>query len=120
MINDIKPEVSVKTQVDNKDSFDEAMTKFINRIDEKIGEYYEEILTNLTCQPIETKPGRRFIKLTRDGQVYCFVEKSTGNVYKPATWRAPYLKGKSPIRGNIYDSSTYYDKQLYAGSWLYA
>jgi hypothetical protein len=52
--------------------------------------------------------------------VYCFVEKSTGDVYKSATWKQPYTQGKNPVRGSIYDTSTYWDKELKYGSWLYA
>ena len=119
MINGIKPEVSVKTQVDNKDDYSSALSKMVHRIDEKYGEYYKKTLTNLTYEPVEVKSGRRFDKLTQGGSVYCFVEKSTGHVYKPASWRAPYLKGNSPVRGSIYDTSSYWDKSLNGGGWLY-
>ena len=91
MINGIKPEVSVKTQVDNKDDYSTALSKMVHRIDEKYGEYYKKTL----------------------------VEKTTGNVYKSASWRAPYTKGNNPVRGSIYDTSTYWDKQLNGGGWLY-
>ena len=119
MINGIKPEVSVKTQVDNKDDYSTALTKMIDRIDEQYGKYYSKTLTNLTYSPVEVKSGRRFDKLIQGGSVYCFVEKNTGNVYKPASWKAPYLKGMNSIRGSIYDKSTYWDKELKYGSWLY-
>mgnify|MGYP003634585220 CR=1 FL=1 len=119
MINGIKPEVSTKTVVDSTDDYDVAMDKFVGRIDEKIGDYYRNTLTNLTYEPIEVKSGRRFDKLTRDGSVYCFVEKNTGDVYKPATWKSPYTKGNNPVRGNIHDLSTFWDKNLYGGGWLY-
>ena len=119
MINGIKPEVSVKTQVDNKDDYSTALTKMVHRIDEQYGEYYEKTLTNLTYEPVEIKSGRRFDKLIQGSSVYCFVEKDTGNVYKPASWRAPYTKGNTPVRGSIYDTSTYWDKELRHGGWLY-
>ena len=120
MINGIKPELSAQTKYDNKDGYSTSLSKMIHRIDEQYGEYYKKVLTNLTFDPVKIKSGRRFDKLTQGGSVYCFVEKSTGNVYKPASWRAPYLKGNTPVRGSIYDTSTYWDKELKYGSWLYA
>ena len=119
MINGIKPEVSVKTQVDNKDDYSSALSKMVHRIDEQYGKYYEKTLTNLTYEPVEIKSGRRFDKLIQGSSVYCFVEKSTGNVYKPASWRAPYLKGNTPVRGSVYDVDSYWDKELRHGGWLY-
>ena len=123
MINGIKPKLSAQTKYppyhDNKDKYCTAMSMFIGRIDEKYGEYYEKTLTNLTYEPVSIKSGRRFDKLIQGNSVYCFVEKSTGNVFKPASWRAPYTKGNTPIRGSIYDTSTYWDKSLNGGGWLY-
>jgi len=120
MINGIKPELSAQTKYNNKDDYSTALSKMVHRIDEKYGEYYKKTLTNLNYEPVKIKSGRRFDKLIQGGSVYCFVEKSTGNVYKPASWRAPYLKGNTPVRGSIYDTSTYWDKQLNGGGWLYA
>ena len=120
MINGIKPEVSVKTQVDNKDDYSTALNRMIHRIDEQYGEYYKETLTHSTYSPVTVNKGRRFDKLIQGSSVYCFVEKSTGNVYKAASWRAPYLKGNTPVRGSIYDTDSYWDKSLKYGGWLYA
>ena len=120
MINGIKPNVSMKTQVGNKDDYSTALQKMIDRIDEQYGFYYKKTLINLTYKGIEVNPGRRFDKLVIGNSVYCFVEKQTGDVYKSQTWKQPYTKGKNPIRGSIYDISSYWDKELKYGSWLYA
>ena len=119
MINGIKPELTAQTKYDNKDDYSTALMKMIHRIDEQYGEYYEKTLPNSTYTPITINKGRRFDKLIQGGSVYCFVEKNTGNVYKAASWKAPYTKGNNPIRGSIYDKSTYWDKELKYGSWLY-
>ena len=118
MINGIKPDYP--PYMDNKDKYSKAMSKFMGRIDEKYGEYYEKTLTNLTYEPIRVNKGRRFDKLVQGGSVYCFVEKSTGDVYKSQTWKQPYTKGNNCVRGSIYDTSSYWDKELKYGSWLYA
>ena len=53
------------------------------------------------------------------GSIHCFVEKTTGDIFKPAGYKAPYTKGKNCIRGNIYDSSTFEKTDMHGG-WLYA
>ena len=120
MINGIKPELTAQTKYDNKDDYSTALNKMINRIDEQYGKYYEKTLTNLTYEPITINKGRRFDKLVQGGSVYCFVEKSTGDVYKSQTWKQPHTKGNNCVRGSIYDTSSYWDKELKYGSWLYA
>lgn len=45
--------------------------------------------------------------------VYCFVEKSTGNILKAAGWKAP-AKG---ARGNIFNKETYKNADCYGGAW---
>ena len=120
MINGIKPELTAQTKYDNKDDYSTALTKMIDRIDEQYGEYYEKTLPNSTYTPITINKGRRFDKLVQGGSVYCFVEKSTGDVYKSQTWKQPYTKGNNCVRGSIYDTSSYWDKELKYGSWLYA
>ena len=105
--------------MDNKDKYSKAMSEFMGRIDEQYGEYYRKTLTALKYEPIRVNRGRRFDKLIQGGSVYCFVEKNTGNVYKAASWKAPYTKGDNCVRGSIYDISSYWDKELKYGSWLY-
>jgi hypothetical protein len=58
------------------------------------------------------KKGRRYLKvcLSNHGEsrsVYCFVDKSNGNILKGA-------------RGNIFKTETYEGKRLENTSWLYA
>ena len=120
MINGIKPKLTAQTKFNNEDDYSTALMKMIHRIDEQHGEYYEKTLPSLTYEKITINKGRRFDKLVQGGSVYCFVEKSTGDVYKSQTWKQPYTKGKNPIRGSIYDVSSYWDKELKYGSWLYA
>ena len=53
------------------------------------------------------------------GSIHCFVEKTTGDIYKPVTWKMPYTKGNNAVRGNIYDASSFEKTDLHGG-WLYA
>ncbi|MBC8421940.1 MAG: hypothetical protein H8E03_00810 [Pelagibacteraceae bacterium] len=63
--------------------------------------------------------GSKYFKIEAEGGVVCFVEKETGNIYKPAGWRAPYTKGNNPVRANVHDYDTYMNKTDPYGSWLY-
>ena len=57
-------------------------------------------------------------KLFQDkGSIHCFVESTTGDIYKPANWKAPHLKGDA-VRGNIFDKSTFKKTDPHGG-WLY-
>jgi hypothetical protein len=64
-----------------------------------------------TSDYLDQMEGYRFVRLIRvkkpteshpEGQksVYGFVEKSTGNIFRPCSWKAPCL---NHVRGNIYD-----------------
>ena len=38
----------------------------------------------------ETSVGRKYIKIIQvDGGVHAFIDKNTGEVYKPASWKSP-------------------------------
>jgi len=57
---------------------------------------------NLTAPDFQFKMGRRYIKLIKiDNQqtVYAFVDRTNGDVLKPAGWKAP----AKHARGNIFD-----------------
>jgi len=81
-------------------AFDTALVSFIAGCQKLIDD--ENLMTR---NVLRSKPGRRYVKLVRcdthgnDESVFCFVEKETGNVLKPASWAAP-AKGS---RGNIFD-----------------
>ena len=100
-------------------SYNEAMEFFLEMITENSNLHYKTRFSSLTPPTYTIKGGRKYDKVTTDRSVYCFVEKETGNVYKSATWKQPYTKGNNCVRGSIYDTSTYWDKQLRYGGWLY-
>ena len=141
MINGIKPQMTTTTKLRIKPtSFDEAMNVFCDRLEENCKPYVDSF-NHMDSVTFRQDGGMKYIKvksfeskinteynddgtttktLVHDtrGSIHCFVEKQTGNIFKPATWRAPMLKGNC-IRGNIYDASTFEKTDLYGG-WLYA
>ena len=102
-------------------NYTEALNKFVETIKVNSNKHYKETgMTFLLENPevIKVNKGRRFDKVVRGTSVYCFVEKDTGYIFKAASWRAPQLKTKNPVRGSIYESGTYSQAGPYGG-WLY-
>ena len=139
MINGIKPMMKTTTKLRIKPcSFNEAMDKFCKKLNENCK---SEVDRFNHIDSVEFKPsgGRKYIKIKsfetnvftnhetgmktlredKNGRIHCFVERTTGNIFKPATWKAPFIKGKNSIRGNVFDSSTFEKTDMHGG-WLYA
>ena len=140
MINGIKPILTTTTKLGIKPtSFDEALRKFCIKLEENSKHEVAKFKFMDSVKFGIEKRGIRFIKVKYytdridtdyetgktdvvmdvKGSIHCFVEKTTGDIYKPASWRAPYTKGKNAVRGNIYDASSFEKTDMYGG-WLYA
>ena len=139
MINGIKPTLQTTTKLRIKPtSFDEAMNVFCEKLEQDAQEYIErfDFMDSVTFKACG---GRKYIKvksfqtnintdyetgektLMEDtkGSIHCFVEKTTGDIFKPAGYKAPYTKGNNAVRGNIYDKSSFQKTDMHGG-WLYA
>ncbi len=63
--------------------------------------------------------GRKYHKIIDDNSVHCFVDKNTGEVYKPSSW-------SSPAKGVRYDLRLIEDREWllshadWCGSYLYS
>ena len=139
MINGIKPKLHKTTELRIKPtSFDEAMNRFCEKLTENVKPEVDRF-NHMHSVRFGVDGGRKYIKVKSfqtnintnhetgektlvggdNGSIHCFVERTTGDIYKPATWKMPYTKGNNSIRGNIYDSSTFEKTDLHGG-WLYA
>ena len=142
MINGIKPKLQTTTKLGIKPtSFDEAMNKFCERLTENVKPEVDKF-NHMHSVTFGVGGGRKYIRVesfTKNwstdynddgtttktlvggerGSIHCFVERTTGDIYKPATWKAPYNKGNNCVRGNIYDSSSFEKTDMHGG-WLYA
>ena len=125
MIDNIQPNVI------NKEKFDTAMYKFCKKLTYNAHQQY--IKSDMSYRPVY-KPagGRKFIrvksfetntidqngnKVVSKGSIHCFVNSKNGDIYKPASWKAPHLKGDY-VRGNIFDPTTFENTDPHGG-WLY-
>ena len=98
-----------------------ARFKFMDKVTYKPDGGRKYIKVKYYTDRIETdyETGKKTIINDDRGSIHCFVDKNTGDIYKAATWRAPYLKGNNAVRGSIYDESTFEKTDLHGG-WLYA
>ena len=139
MINGIKPTMTTTTKLRIKPtSFDEAMNVFCDRLEENCKPYVDSF-NHMDSVTFGADGGVKYIKVKsfqvnietnhetgvktlvggERGSIHCFVEKSTGDIFKPAGWKTPYTKGNNAVRGNIYDASSFEKTDLHGG-WLYA
>jgi len=91
-------------------------TQFLTQILEQhyIQQYPDS--TNKLTFTIET--GRRYLKIIQDNSVHAFVDKTTGDVYKPAGWKAP----AKIVRYNLLDEQSRikcYQCADWSGGYLY-
>ena len=141
MINGIKPSITKKTQVGSTHTYDEAMENFLSKLTDDAQSYVARF-KHMDSVVFKTDGGRKYIKvkyftdridtdynddgtttktLVKDtrGSIHCFVDSTTGDIYKPAGWKAPYTKGNNAVRGNIFDTTTFEKTDMHGG-WLYA
>ena len=138
MINGIKPQMKTTTKLRIKPtSFDEAMESFCTRLGKNVKPYVDSFnhMDSVVFRPdggvkyikvksfqtnIDTdyETGKKTLLEDKNGSIHCFVERTTGDIFKPAGWKAPYTKGNNAVRGNIYDTSTFEKTDLHGG-WLY-
>ena len=139
MINGIKPQMKTTTKLRIKPtSFNEAMDVFCTKLGKDAQEYIERFnhMDSVIFKPcggvkyikvkyfqtnIETdyETGKKTLVEDTRGSIHCFVEKSTGDIFKPAGYKAPYTKGNNAVRGNIFDTSSFQKTDMHGG-WLYA
>ena len=142
MINGIKPIMTKTTELRIKPtSFDDAMNQFCERLTENVKPEVDRF-NHMHSVTFGVDGGKKYIKVKSfqknwdknynddgtttktlvggdNGSIHCFVDSTTGDIYKPATWKMPYTKGNNAIRGNIYDSSSFEKTDMHGG-WLYA
>ena len=127
MINNIQPKVIDKTK------FNDAMYQFCKKLTYDSHTYYKT--HDMDYRPVyKSAGGRKFIRVksfetarsrrngelingTEKGRIHCFVNSENGDIYKPASWKAPHLNGDC-VRGNIFDPTTF-EKTDPHGGWLY-
>lgn len=87
--------------------FDNKLQNILNKMNNHMATYYREcdVFSDDADTWIErstytTSVGRKYVKIIREGAVVAFIDRNTGDIFKPATWQAP-AKG---VRGNLFSA----------------
>jgi acetate kinase len=107
MINGIKPAMKTTTKLRIKPtSFDEAMDVFCTKLEQDAQEYIERFnhmdsVTFKACGGVkyikvkyfqtnidtDYETGKKTLVEDTNGSIHCFVEKTTGDIFKPAGYK---------------------------------
>ena len=92
-----------------------AFETFVENCQQMVNKHFAKNYANLTPPEIGVHPGRTYWKIVkqdpeehgggRQCSVYGFVRKSDGAIFKAASYKAPYTKGGSAIRGYVNDGA---------------
>ena len=79
---------------------------------------------NLSCRDedgnlrfgIEFEEGSKYVKVVSlswsSRSVHSFIEKSNGNIWRAASWKAP---ARNFVRGNVFDRASYLNRTSWTG-----
>ena len=87
------------------DAFNARVESFMSGVNGRIAEHFRKNLSCLEADIVSADPGNRYIKIVRTDangngkSVFCFIDKSNGDVLKAAGWKAP----AKHARGNIFN-----------------
>lgn len=90
-------------KTDQETDFDTALDKFLAGAKKKIVEHYNQHFPNLTPDQLKAVPGKKYVKIVQTGadgergSAWAFIDKETGDIFKPAGWNKP----AKHARGNI-------------------
>lgn len=86
--------------------FTDALKLYIEGQQHLINEYWKQMgFTYAPPDRVETEEGKRYVRVVRQDargssrSAMAFVDKTTGDVFKAASWKAP----AKHARGNIFD-----------------
>jgi len=93
-----------------KEEIEFAFKSFARKSDEMVQAYYRDQFSNLITERVDVQPGRVYWKMVKGTEdrgwtVFGFVRKSDGAIFKAASWKQPFVKGPSAIRGYVTDFS---------------
>lgn len=88
-------------------NFDDAFNTFVEGCERISHAYTDKNFPKIGHDIFRVRTGSRYMKVTTSrvpsehGSVFCFVDKTSGDVLKPAGWSGP----AKHARGNIFDDN---------------
>jgi len=98
-----------------------AVNAFMGLLQHKVNEHYAQHYKHSTPPTYTVQAGRKFLKVVQNDKsgsrsVHAFIDKTTGDLLKPASWNAP-AKG---ARYNLFtDLPTLEQRITSCGGYLY-
>lgn len=82
-----------------QEAFDIALEMWLERAQKIVSSHIRANFKMLSIPTLQIDPnGKKYIRIVKEGSVYCFIDKSNGDVLKAVSWKAP----AKHARGNIY------------------
>lgn len=99
--------------------FEDKLTAFVAALDARNRAHYAKNLPHSmpTTFRVDIK-GKKYVRVVVQGSqdsVYCFVERSTGNILKAAGWERP----APTARGNIFNDDPLKGMNIYGANYIY-
>lgn len=98
----LSKDLSQTPQRNHSAKFADALAAYVAQLNQRIREEYAANYENLVPPTANYELGnpsaKRYIRVILDRAVHSFVSIETGDVFKPASWKAP----AKHARGNIY------------------
>lgn len=109
----------VRIAMFDREGLSDRIKGYMDGAQEKINQEYNTRFSNLTPSTLSLTGGTKYTKIVvthkdinnREGQssVFAFIDRTNGNILKPANWKAP----AKHARGNVFDA----DYGLSRTSW---
>ena len=113
-----RPIPTIAIMPDHQLSVTELVEKWCVQLCEVLTRDYEKHYNNYRCR-FHLSSGRKYWKiLETEGSVHAFVDKKTGEVYKPASYKAPAKHVRYDLR-IIKEREACLNNADWAGSYLY-
>lgn len=80
--------------------FYKGLKAWLERAQKICDDYMEKNFPTLSKTTLYIQEGSKYIKIIKGDSVYCFIDRSNGDVLKAANWRHP----AKHARGNIFDT----------------
>ena len=111
---------------DNNIDYNKKLIEFMNYLEGRFTEESNSSDKYPDRYSVKMIKGRRFDKIVYDNKydfnyIHCFVERNTGNIYKPASWKSPHTKYVRFDLRIINDRAKLHDPNFtgWAGGYLY-
>ena len=79
--------------------FEDRFAGYVEKLEENLKVYYKGNFASLGAPEVRVEPGRKYARVVVGDSVHTFVDKTTGEILKAGSWRAP---AKNGVRGSIF------------------